>query len=174
MLRKYMIMSSLLFSVGCGEAAGPSLVAQPNPESVLTTTSFQAVIRGPMTKPAGCPNGITSCGSAEITGFGSGQFSFSITSFTPAPPSCGSYDADVVFSLPDGSTLTLAESGTVCGPGKSFFPQPAPGGSYGNPVNGDGSWTIVGATGQFTGLTGTGTSRFDQSGAALRGTYIGD
>ena len=174
MLRKSMIASLLVVTAGCGDIAGPRLVMQPIIKSDQATASFHAVISGPMTKPAGCPSGITSCGSVAISGFGSGQFSFTITSFAPAPPACGSYEADVVFSLPDGSTLTLAEEGTVCGPGKSFFPQPAPGGSYGNPVNGEGSWTIVGATGQFTGLTGTGTSRFDQAGASIHGRYIGD
>ena len=174
MLRKSMIVSLLIVAVGCSDAAGPSLVTQPDLNGSLTTTSFHAAIRGPMTKPVGCASGITSCGSVEISAFGSGQFSFTITSFVRTPPSCATYDADVVFSLSDGSTLTLAESGTVCGPGMSFIPQPAPGGSYGNPVNGEGSWTIVGATGQFAGLTGTGTSRFDQAGAAIRGTYVGE
>ena len=174
MLRKSMRAVLLLAAVGCGDIAGPRVMTQPGFKSQLATTSFQAVISGPMTKPAGCAVGITSCGSAEIGGFGKGQFSFTITAFAPTPPSCASYEADVVFSLSDGSTLTLAEEGTVCGPGKSFFPQPAPGGSYGNPVSGEGSWTIVGATGQFAGLTGTGTSRFDQAGASLHGRYLGN
>src|SRR5215207_6005417 len=78
-------------------------------------------------------------------------------------PSCGAYTSTATFSLENTSTLTLEESGIVCGPGKSFFA--TPGSSYGNPANGAGNWSVIGASGQFAGLSGDGTNTFDVAGA---------
>lgn len=62
-------------------------------------------------------------------------------------------------TLRDGSTITLAE----VYPGETFFTPGnsanAPGQmvSFGNPLFGAGTWTVVAATGNLTGATGSGT-----------------
>lgn len=62
-----------------------------------------------------------------------------------------------MITLSDGSTLTLIETGTGCAPGNSGV---APGAarSFGNPVFVNASFTVVGGTGVFEGLTGSGTT----------------
>lgn len=173
MLRGATITLSIAGAVfACAEHSGPVSLIESRVAAVNAQSAFSAVTQGPMTKPVGCAAGVTACGTADISGFGKGSFEFTITAFDRFP-GCGAYDADVVFSLPDGSTLTLAETGTVCGPGGSFIPQPAPGGSYGNPVNGTATWTVVAASGQFLGVSGGGTNSFKQAGASLHGEYIG-
>jgi hypothetical protein len=146
-------------------AVGPGASAQ--------TTAFRAEFHGPSTKPAGCPDGAFVCGQGDVAGFGTASYGYFLDSFAPLSASCASYIATVTIALTDESTLTLGEAGTVCGPGRSFFPQPAPGGSYGNPVQGDGTWEIQGATGQFAGLTGSGIDSFHSAGAHFTASYVG-
>jgi hypothetical protein len=57
---------------------------------------------------------------------------------------------------PDGSTITTEEHWLICFPGSS---RSAPGGlvSYGNPETSSGTYTLVGGTGAFAGITGSGT-----------------
>jgi hypothetical protein len=95
----------------------------------------------------------------------------------PLPEACngyiaGAYTALVTFTLQDGSTLTLEETGYVCGPGNSLI---APGGvmSYGNPVDGTGTWGVLDATGRFAGLSGSGVDTFRSSGAHFTASYAG-
>jgi hypothetical protein len=160
-------------SSGCmtGEVPTSPAIAALNKVST-TTVAFSATIKGPMTLPIGCGAGVTVCGNAKIAGLGGARFNYTITSFQPLGGSCGAYTASVDFTLSDGSTLVVDEDGTVCGPGRSFFPQPGPLGSYGNPVYGEGTWVVVSATGHFSGVTGTGTSWFHNAGAGLQGVYV--
>ncbi len=137
----------------------------------LAATAFNAEIKGKVTRPEGCPDGAAGCGNAAIDGFGSGQYLFFITGFTPISDSCGEYTAIVTFTLADDSTLTLAENGTVCGPGNSFFS--TTGKSWGNPIDGSGAWIVQDATGQFAGMTGSGTDEFEQAGANFKAIYTG-
>lgn len=158
-------------AIGCTDTP-TSYPTSPRPGNVVATTaSFHATVKGPMTLPVGCATGVTACGNAKIAGIGDARFEYAITSFQPLGGSCGAYTATATFTLTDGSELVLDESGTVCGPGKSFFPQPAPHGSYGNPVNGEGTWTVGSASGLFSEVTGGGTNTFHQAGAALTASY---
>ena len=127
-------------------------------------TVFNAEVTGHTTKPAGCPDDALVCVAADVTGFGPAAYSFSLTSTVAVLQACGihiggDYTATVSFTLGDGSTLTLDEAGTVCGPGNSLL---APGGrlSYGNPVDGTGTRVVRAATGQFASLTGAGEDTF--------------
>lgn len=137
----------------------------------FASTSFNAEVKGKVTRPDGCPDGASGCGKATIDGFGSAEYLFFITGFTPISDSCGQYTAVVTFTLSDDSVLTLAESGTVCGPGNSFFS--TIGSSWGNPIDGSGSWTVQDGTGQFDGMTGSGTDEFEQAGSNLKAIYTG-
>ena len=136
--------------------------------------AFHAEISGHPLKPGPpCPEGAHRCGDAAIDGFGASEWFFVLDDFTEVD-GCLAYAATVIFRLvEDGSTLTLAEAGTVCGPGKSFFNTPQAS-SWGNPDEADGAWTIVDGTGQFSGLAGGGTDHLRSAGAFLRGTYDGD
>jgi hypothetical protein len=164
---------ALTFSViGCAGESAPSGVTGPSVTvGSVSQGSFVAIVSGPMTKPVGCPPGVFACGDAVITGYGSGIYGYTFISFERTGPACGFYTATVSFRLEDTSTLTLQESGTVCGPGKSFFA--TPGSSYGNPAYGEGTWSVTDASGQFAGLTGEGTNTFHIAGAALSAVYTG-
>lgn len=148
------------------------------------TTAFHADVKGPLahwgdnrspTMPfwPSCANGAFVCAKATIAGVGVAEYSFVIDAFAPTSASCAAYDATVVFTLNDGSTLTLSETGAICGPGGSFHQVPAPGGSFGNPVEGSATWIVSGGTGQFAGFSGSGTNTFLSAGANTIATYAG-
>jgi hypothetical protein len=152
---------------------GWSVLAFVGPVSAQAP-AFSAEVQGHATRPAGCPDGAFVCGDATVAGYGAAEYRFFLESLAPGSPSCGNYTATVTFTLTVGGTLTLHETGTVCGPGRSFFPVPAPGGSYGNPVDGIGSWEVQGGSGQFAGATGSGTDTFRSAGASFSASYAGD
>jgi hypothetical protein len=167
---------------GALRAIAPALVALVAvvvlaPSTKADTLDFRAEIDDHSTKVPGCADGAFICGEAILNDFGPAIFSYFLTSVTPVPEGCGGYvvgmyTATTIFTLPDGSRLTLDESGSVCGPGNSLT---APGGrySYGNPVDGNGVWDVETATGRFAGLTGSGTDTFRSAGAHVVATYIG-
>ena len=137
------------------------------------TTHFSAKVKGHITKPsAGCPGGADLCGQAAIDGFGSAQYLLFVTSFLPTSEACGDYTATTTFTLGDGSTLTLDESGVVCGPDHSLLKGPLFT-SYGNPRAFRATWEVRGATGQFAGMTGSGADTGLTAGAAFNATYSG-
>lgn len=175
LLRSTALLLALTHSVvGCADQPVPvGPTERTESASSAVQVVFEAVVDGPAIKPTGCPEDAFICGTAAITGFGSAAYSFSLGSLQLVSESCGSYDADVTFTLEDGSSLTLGESGIVCGPGKSFFPVPAPGGSYGNPAGGNGIWNVITATGRFEGRTGSGTNTFQSAGASFHAIYTG-
>lgn len=151
---------------------------------ITAITAFHADVKGPLTHWGGdrsatlpywpaCADGSFVCANATIAGFGKAEYRFSIDSFAHISASCAAYGATVVFTLRDASALTLTETGTVCGPGGSFIPVPAPGGSLGNPVEGNGSWIVATGTGQFAGMTGNGTDTFLSAGANTIASYTG-
>ena len=139
----------------------------------VRSTVFTVDIEGKLRRPDGtCPDGAFRCGQGEIDGYGSAEWRFYIASFAPSSESCGDYTAIVTFTLSDGSTLTLDEAGTVCGPGKSFFA--TPGFSWGNPDEAIGAWEVQSGTGQFSSVTGgTGTNHARSAGAPMRALYAG-
>jgi hypothetical protein len=171
--KPFFLLALAVAAPACGRDAGmAALTGLPAANVGTTTVAFKATVKGPMTLPVGCDVGVTSCGTASIAGIGSADFTYAITGFQPLGGSCGAYTATATFTLADASSLVLDESGTVCGPGKSFFFQPAPGGSYGNPVNGTGTWTVHSASGQFSGMNFSGSNSFHQAGASLAATYL--
>jgi hypothetical protein len=134
-------------------------------------TGFQASVTAHVPKPKPCPNGAFFCGDA-ITNYGDATWTFTLISVTSPPPGaeCGSYEATVTFALSDGSTLTLDENGTVCGPGKSLFSSRS-NNSYGNPFYLAGTLTVESATGQFNLISGPGSDSVHAAGAESSGTY---
>ena len=132
-------------------------------------TGFRADVTATVPKPQPCADGAFFCGTANITGYGSANWSFTLTALTQEG-TCASYSADVRFVLADGSTLALSENGSACGPGASNLSH-ASANSYGHPGTADGAWTVDSATGQFTGTAGGGTDTVRFAGAHAAGSY---
>jgi len=138
------------------------------------TVSFNARLIGHITRAsAGCPEGASLCGQATIDGFGPAQYFFFFGSFEPTSEACGNYTGTITtFTLEDGSTLTVEESGVACGPDHSFLKGPLFT-AYGNPRAFSGTWEVQEATGQFAGVTGSGADTGRTAGAAVQATYSG-
>jgi hypothetical protein len=142
------------------------LLARP---AAAVTTDFNAEINGHTQRPVDCPDGAQLCGDAIIDGLGAAQYRFFLKTILPGEP-CRQYTATARFTLDaDGSTLTLAEAGVGCGTGKTFFK----GQGYGNPRTGTGLWEVQAASGQFTGMTGSGVLTRHFVGAHISSTYTG-
>jgi hypothetical protein len=135
------------------------------------TTAFNAEVKNKIQRPEGCPNGSYLCGDAAIAGYGPAQFRWYLNSFEPVSQSCGDYTATVTFTLADGSTLTLNEAGRDCSPGNSFSSYPLH--SYGQPQTANGAWNVQNGSGQFAGMSGSGTNTLRINGADFRATYSG-
>jgi hypothetical protein len=135
------------------------------------TTPFNAEVKNKIQRPEGCPDGAYLCGDAVIAGFGPAQFRWFLNSFEPVSQSCGDYTATVTFRLADGSTLTLDEAGRDCSPGNSFSSYPPH--SYGQPQEASGTWEVQSGSGQFDGMSGSGTNTLRINGADFRATYTG-
>jgi hypothetical protein len=145
-------------------------------------TSFQASVTFTGTLPAGpCPNGAFFCGEANIAGYGAASWNFYVTSSTSVVSPCGStYTATTDFTLvgDPGSTLVVDEGGPLCGLGhdgaaiNGYFKEGSK--AFGHPFKIVGSWTVDPAsTGQFGGLTGSGTDLVNVAGAHAGGSYSG-
>jgi hypothetical protein len=142
-------------------------------------TTFQADVTGNTPMPVGCSSGAFFCGTADIPGYGAASWNFYVDSLAVvSQTACGvAYTATTDFTLAsDGSTLVLNESGYVCLPGKdgiSFFAASPT--SYGHPDYPHGTWTVntADSTGQFAGLTGSGTDDLHAAGAHVSGSYTG-
>jgi hypothetical protein len=143
-----------------------------------SAAAFDVQVRGHLTRPQMfCPSGATLCGTAYIEGYGNAEYGWFLFDISGPSGSCGphsglyDYKALIRLTLPDGSTLTLQEVGTLCSAGNSY---PTGGlNSYGNPLFFDAYWQVVSATGQFSGLIGNGTSRGTFAGAAVDIRYGG-
>ena len=135
------------------------------------TAEFSAEVKGHTQQTKDCPDSANLCADAVIDHFGSAQYRFFLTSFVLTSQQCGDFTGTTTFTLQDGSTLTLSESGQACGTGQSFFK----GGeqTYGSPRYRSGSWVVESGTGQFTDMTGSGTSTAHFAGAHVSATYTG-
>ena len=142
------------------------------PQVFAETLPFYAEVSGQVKKPTGCPEEAFVCGETKLKDFGKATFLYYLTGGIPASNECVDYTAVAIFILADGSRLVLDESGAACGPGNSFFTTPPT--SWGNPTEVEGSWTVSEATGQFTGLTGSGTNKATSTGARLTAVYQGN
>jgi hypothetical protein len=144
-------------------------------------TSFQASVTFTGTLPAGqCSNGAYICGTANIAGYGAASWNFYVLGNTAVPSPCGStYQSTTIFTLASdpSSTLVLDESGDLCGLGqdgasyRSYFVEGSK--AFGHPFAIVGDWTVVDATGQFSGLSGSGTDDVNVAGAHAAGRYDG-
>lgn len=145
-------------------------------------TSFQASGTSTFTRPAGpCANGAYLCGTANIAGYGAATWNFYTTNSTSVVSPCGSsYTATTDFTLVSdpNSTLVLDEGGSLCGLGhdgaayRGYFNEGSK--AYGFPFEIVGSWTVDPAsTGQFAGLTGSGTDLVHVAGAHAASSYSG-
>ena len=144
-------------------------------------TSFQASVTFTGTLPAGpCSNQAYICGTANIAGYGAATWNFYTTSSTVVVSPCGStYTATTYFTLVSdpGSTLVVDESGSLCGLGhdgaayRGYFNEGSK--AFGHPFAIAGSWHVDSASGQFAGLTGSGTDLVHIAGAHAAGSYTG-
>ena len=139
-------------------------------------TVLNAKINAHVSPHALCPDGVFVCGTATIDGFVTpAEYRLYVTSITPPSKSCGKstgsvdYGATATFTLPDGSMLTLVESGLACSPGESF---PTGGISFGNPRDFYGNWTVQSARGEFSGISGNGTDTGLSAGGVTHFTYL--
>jgi hypothetical protein len=162
--RKFLMRLSLpsLVAVFALGVAAPALAAD-----------FSATVKDQLRRPAGpCAGGAFRCGEAFVEGYGAADWSFVVTDFTIVSLACIEYTAITTFTLADDSVLALAETGTVCSPGKSLLKtQPF---SWGNPETAVASWEVIGGAGQFAGLTGEGGNVLQAAGAAVSGDYTGE
>lgn len=146
------------------------------------TVPFQASVNdiAPIGPPPArswpCPT-IYYCGSASIAGYGAAFWSFDESpNFPPTPVSsdCFLYTGTSTLTLlSDGSTLDLNENVVFCQPGNSGN---APGWQHavGHPGRGNGNWTVLTGTGQFSGLTGgSGTDTLRTNGALFEASWSG-
>lgn len=145
-------------------------------------TSFQASTTFTDTRPTGpCSNGANLCGTANIAGYGAATWNFYTTNDTAVVSPCGSsYTATTDFTLVSdpNSMLVVDESGSLCGLGhdgaayRGYFNQGPQ--ANGFPFEIVGKWTVDPAsTGQFAGLTGSGTDQVHVAGAHADGSYSG-
>ena len=142
-------------------------------------TAFQANVKGTGSVHDTCLVDQTEtdiCGTADIAGYGTGSWGLLPTSLNFVPSSCDStYTATDEFTV-GNSTLTLNERGYGCGPGKNgngFFMGADHKRQGPNVLHG--TWTVdtAASTGQFAGLSGSGTDLLKSAGAHNLGSYIG-
>ena len=112
------------------------------------------------------------CLARGTTSLGPATLAIDVTAFEPTGRSTAEVATVAVFTLADGSTLTLEQAGVVTFPGNSTN---APGAahSFGNPFRYAAAWEVAGGTGRFAGAHGTGTSTLRGSGAVLQATFSG-
>lgn len=117
------------------------------------------------------------CGSGQVVGYGEAELTIVVASVVPASVAhCGfalAVSGTATIELEDDSTLVLDETGTYCLPGGSHF---APGNffvSYGNPLEIEATYTVVGGSGVFAGAAGAGTNSIHQAGDTQMAIYWG-
>lgn len=166
-----LLLPALVVALSLGLTAAAS--AQTPLE--VSVTSTQTLPDGP------CPNTAYICGTANITGYGAASWNMYIGSPTISFTPCGSTNQETTYFTLDSdpsSTLVLDESDDLCGLGhdgaayRGYFA----GGSreFGHPFAIVGVWNVDPAsTGDFYGLTGSGTDSVNITGAHAAGSYSG-
>lgn len=165
------IRPNLIGAFGLSSALVLSVLGTLVSTAYAETIPFTAEVNSKVKKPVGCPEGAFLCGEAAIDGFGTAKFLYYLTGGVPTSNDCVDYTAVAIFTLADGSRLVLDESGAACGPGNAFFNTPPH--SWGHPTEVEGSWTVAEGTGQFDGVTGSGTNTATSTGAQLSAVYTG-
>lgn len=154
-------------------AAVVSVTLIPSASAAVPTRAleFSATLDGRSRLPQPCPGGAYLCAEASIDRIGPAEYRLFRLTGEPSGDGCVLATVVTTFTVRDGSRLVLAEERTVCGPGQSL----GAGGAYeyGNPTHVAGTWTVQEATGQFSGLGGSGTSTAFLAGARVTGSYDG-
>lgn len=160
-----------LVAAAAAVMAGVSLADVASAAEPAEAISFAAALDGRSPLPRPCPDGAYLCTEAAIEGIGQAEYRLFRVAGEPSADGCVLATVVTIFTVADGSRLSLAEERTVCGPGQSL----AAGGEYeyGNPTRVAGTWTVQNATGQFAGFTGDGTSTAVLAGARFTGSYVG-
>ena len=169
MRRLALILAPLLIVLGF---AGSALGAVTDGFEAQFTQHFGrgiGAVSGPCT--------VAFCGSGWVVGYGEAELTIIATSTSSTSvPGCGfalAVTGSATIALQDGSTLLLDEAGTYCLPGESQF---APGNlfvSYGNPLEIDATYTVIGGSGVFVGATGAGATTIHQAGDTQTAIYSG-
>ena len=156
------------------------LLAFASPAAEADSGDFQAVFTQHFGRGVGADTGpcaIAFCGGGLVVGYGEAQLTLTATSAVPTSAAhCGfalAVTGTATIELADGSTLVLDETGVYCLPGESHV---APGNffvSYGNPLEIDATYTIVGGSGVFAEAAGTGTNAIHQAGDTQMAVYSG-
>lgn len=122
------------------------------PALAQETVVFQAQSNQPIFVSAECPEGVEGvCFNFEASGAANimGPVSWTINVVQESlPPPCTNVTSEITLVGATG-TITLSTSEVVC-------PGPTP---FGFPFLSSGDWEITGGTGEFSGITGSGTGR---------------
>jgi len=142
--------------------------------------NFQAQFTQHFGRGAGAAGGSCAaafCGTGQVVGYGEAELTIVVTRVVPASVvHCGfalAVTGTATIELEDDSALVLDETGTYCLPGGSHF---APGNffvSYGNPLEIEATYTVVGSSGVFAGASGAGTNSIHQAGGTQMAIYWG-
>jgi hypothetical protein len=156
------------------------LLVFADPAGAADTDGFKAQFTQHLGRGIGADGGPCAaafCGIGRIVGYGEAELTLLATSVLPTSVAgCGfalAVTGAATIELPEGSTLMLEEAGTYCLPGGSHV---APGNffaSYGNPLEIEASYSIVGGSGVFAGAAGTGTNAIYQAGDTQIAVYSG-
>ena len=140
------IMTILIMSLN----VQPALAAPSNANAANTTVAFQAAVNQSQLISQACEDGVCAVvsqgfGAANIMGPVSFTFDFvQDLNITPCSPFSG-----VMTFEGESGTITFSHTGFVC-LGSSPF---------GFPASISSNWVITGGTGEFEGITGSGTSQ---------------
>lgn len=160
-------------------AAAFASIVGPSAGAATTTisTTFHETFGRAAAHPCAIGPTLYTCGEGLVPGFGPATSTLTITSFTNFDPETACGDTTLlrrITLVSSAGTLELAERGTVCFPGASFFtPGASSGHSYGNPVRLDLTWTVSGGTGVFGGASGSGSDSVKTAGDTGRSNLSG-
>ena len=156
------------------------LLTLESPAKAAAGNGFEAQFTQHFGRGVGADSGpcaLAFCGSGLVVGYGQAELTLVATSVVPtSADGCGfalAVGGTATIELQDGSVLLFNEAGIYCLPGESHL---APGNffvSYGNPVDIDATYTIVGGSGVFAGAAGAGTTAIHQAGDTQTAVYSG-
>lgn len=148
MIKKLRIFISLMPIIALLLALAPGTA----PVLAQETVVFQAQSNQPIFVSTECPEGVEAvCFNFEASGAANimGPVSWTINVVQESlPPPCADGTSEITLAGATG-TITLSTSEVIC-------PSPTP---FGFPFLSSANWEITGGTGEFSGITGSGTGR---------------
>ena len=122
-----------------------------------------------------CPSGVADeCGTIQLNGFGAADWAYTFGPTFDPDGRCFDVDGTLTITLhSDGSTISGPLTGAFCPIPSSTGHQHAGAISYGNPFVEHDSVVFTTGTGQFSGLSGTGSFDTFDAGAVFKGTLQG-